>query len=149
MFTRVMRCVKHITALINKMVVIICCTHCDCMLLVRKKVLCSCRSAGVKSLKNTDSRMGKTLLLPLQTDGCLFDSLLRWLRAKEGVLGKFPRSQHPVLPHHAPRLKVPTHSDLAKSGNFRKANWKCFCLLTDESVEILAPPDTTHIERAC
>ena len=30
-----MRCVKYATALVYKMVTIICCTHCDCMLPVR------------------------------------------------------------------------------------------------------------------
>jgi len=35
-----------------------------------------------------------------------------------------------------------------KRWNFRKADWKRFCLLTDESVERLPPPDTSNIERA-
>jgi len=46
------------------------------------------------------------------------------------VLGKFPRSQH--RPYHItpPRFKVPAHSDPVKRWNFRKADWKRFCLLT-------------------
>jgi len=35
-----------------------------------------------------------------------------------------------------------------KRWNFCKADWKGFCLLTDESVERLPPPDTSNIERA-
>ena len=35
-----------------------------------------------------------------------------------------------------------------KRWNFRKADWKRFCLLTGESVEKLPPPDTPNIERA-
>ena len=35
-----------------------------------------------------------------------------------------------------------------KRWNFRKADWKRFCLLTGESVERLPPPDTPDIERA-
>ena len=35
-----------------------------------------------------------------------------------------------------------------KRCNFRKADWKRFCLLTGESVERLPPPDTLNIERA-
>jgi len=48
-----------------------------------------------------------------------------------------------------PSFKVPAHSDLVKRWNFRKADWKRFCLLTGESVERLPPPDTPDIERAC
>jgi len=40
------------------------------------------------------------------------------------------------------------HSDPVKRWNFRKAEWKRFCLLTGESVERLPPPDTPDIERA-
>jgi len=46
------------------------------------------------------------------------------------------------------RLKVPAPSDPVKRLNFRKADWKHFCFLTGETVEILPPPDTTNIERA-
>jgi len=35
-----------------------------------------------------------------------------------------------------------------KRWNFRKDNWKRFCLFTDESVERLPPPDTSNIEGA-
>jgi len=35
-----------------------------------------------------------------------------------------------------------------KRWNFHKADRKCFCLLTDESIERLPPPDTSNIERA-
>ena len=45
-------------------------------------------------------------------------------------------------------FKVPAHSDSVKRWNFRKADWKHFCLLTGESVERLLPPDTPDIERA-
>ena len=65
------------------------------------------------------------------------------------VLGKFPRSQHRPTLITPPRLKVPVHSDPVKLWNFRKADWKRFCLLTDESVERLPPPDTLNIERGC
>jgi len=47
-----------------------------------------------------------------------------------------------------PRLKVSAYSDPVKRWNFRKADWKCFCFLTSESVEGLPPPDSTHIEKA-
>jgi len=47
-----------------------------------------------------------------------------------------------------PSLKVPAHSDPVKRWNDRKAVWKCFYLLTDESVERFPPPDTSNIERA-
>jgi len=40
------------------------------------------------------------------------------------------------------------HSDPVKRCNFRKADWKRFCLLTGESVKRLPPPDTPDIERA-
>jgi len=36
-----------------------------------------------------------------------------------------------------------------KRWNFRKTDWKRFCLLTGESVEGLPPRDTPDIERAC
>jgi len=64
------------------------------------------------------------------------------------VLGKFPRSQHRPSLITPPRFKVPAHSDLVKRWNFRKADWKRFCLLTGESVERLPPPDKPDIERA-
>jgi len=63
-------------------------------------------------------------------------------------LGKFPRSQHRPSLTTPPRLKVPAHSDPVKRWNFRKADWKRFCLLTGESVERLSPLDTTNIEKA-
>jgi len=40
-----------------------------------------------------------------------------------------------------PKHKVPAHSDPVKHCNFRNADWKHFCLLTDESVERLPPPE--------
>ena len=64
------------------------------------------------------------------------------------VLGKFPRSQHRPSLIMPPKLKVPANSDPVKRWNCRKADWKCFCLLTDESVERLPPPDTSNIETA-
>jgi len=64
------------------------------------------------------------------------------------VLGKIPRSQHRPPLITPLKLKVPTHSDPVKHWNFRKADWKWFCLLTDESVERLLPPGTSNIERA-
>ena len=64
------------------------------------------------------------------------------------VIGNFPRSQHRPSLITPPKLNVPAHSDPVKQWNFRKANWKRFCLLTDESVERLPPPDTPGIERA-
>jgi len=47
----------------------------------------------------------------------------------------------------APKLKVPAHSDPMKRWNIRKADWKCFCLVTDEAVERLPPRDISNIER--
>ena len=64
------------------------------------------------------------------------------------VLGKFPRSQHRLSLITPPRLKVPAHSDPVKCWNFRKADWKHFCLLKGESVERLPPLDTPDIEKA-
>jgi len=45
------------------------------------------------------------------------------------VLGKFPRSQHRPSLITPPTLKVPANSDPVKHWNFRKADWKRFCLL--------------------
>jgi len=64
------------------------------------------------------------------------------------VLGKFPRSQHRPSLITPPRFKVPVHTDPVKRWNFRKADWKRFCLLIGESVEKLPPLDTPDIERA-
>jgi len=64
------------------------------------------------------------------------------------VLGKFQRSQHRPSLITPPRFKVPAHSGPVKRWDFRKADWKRFCLLTGESVERLPPPDTPDIERA-
>jgi len=47
-----------------------------------------------------------------------------------------------------PKLKVPAHSGPVKRWSFRKADWKRFCLLTDESAERLPPLDTSNIEMA-
>ena len=55
------------------------------------------------------------------------------------VLGKFLRSPHRPSLITPPKLKLPAHSDPVKRWNFRKADWKRFCLLTDESVERLPP----------
>jgi len=65
------------------------------------------------------------------------------------VLGKFPRSQHRPSIITPPKLKVPAYSDPVKCWNFRETDWKCFCLLTDESVARLPPLDTSNIEKAC
>ena len=61
------------------------------------------------------------------------------------VLGKLQRPQHRPPIKKPPRLKVPTHSNPVKRWNFRKADWKRFCLLTGDSVERLQPPDTPNI----
>jgi len=63
------------------------------------------------------------------------------------VQGKYPRSQHRTSLITPPKL-VPAHSDPVKRWNFRKADWKRFYLLTDESVQRLPPPDTSNIEMA-
>jgi len=68
--------------------------------------------------------------------------------ADRRVLGTFPRSQHLPSLIMPPRFKVPAHSNPVKRWNFRKADWKRFCLLTGESVKRLPPPDTPDIERA-
>jgi len=64
------------------------------------------------------------------------------------VLGKFPQSQHRPSLIMPLRLKVPAHSNPVKRWNFSKADWKRFCLLTDESLERLPPLDTSNIARA-
>jgi len=66
------------------------------------------------------------------------------------ILGKFPRSQHRPFLITPPKLKVPVQSivDPVKRYNFCKADWKRFCLLTDQSIERLLPADTSNIERA-
>ena len=64
------------------------------------------------------------------------------------VLGKFPRSQHYSSHITSPRHKVPAHSDPVKRWSFRKADWKRFCLLTDESVERSPTPAATNIKKA-
>jgi len=74
------------------------------------------------------------------------------LTAGEMCSGKVPAvtdSQHQPSLITPPRLKVPTHSDSVKRWNFRKADWKGFCLLTGESVERLLPPDRTQPFNAC
>jgi len=65
-----------------------------------------------------------------------------------GVLGTFLLSQHRPSLITPPRFKVPANSDPVKRWNFRKADWKRFCLLTGECVERLPPPDTPNIEKA-
>ena len=64
------------------------------------------------------------------------------------VLGKFPSSQHRSSLTTTPTLKVPAQIGLVKCWNFRKADWKRFHLLTDESLERLLPPNTPNIEGA-
>jgi len=64
------------------------------------------------------------------------------------VLGKFPRSQSWLSLITPPKLMVPAHSDPVKRWNFRKADWTLICLITDESVKRLPPPDTSNIEVA-
>ena len=50
---KVMRCVKYTTALVIKMItIIICCTYCDCMLPVRKKILCFLPVHRCKKVEN-------------------------------------------------------------------------------------------------
>jgi len=61
---------------------------------------------------------------------------------------KVPRSQHRPSLITPPRFKFPAHSDAVNRWNFRKADWKRFCLLTGESIMILPPPDTPDSERA-
>ena len=70
-----------------------------------------------------------------------------WLPDRR-VLGKFPMSQYRPSLITPPKLKVPAHSDPVRHWNFRKADWRHFSLLTDESVERLPPLDTLNIERA-
>ena len=65
------------------------------------------------------------------------------------VLGKFLRSQHRPFLIMPPRLIVPTNNDPMKLWNSCKAGWKCFCLLTDDSVGRLPAEDTPNIEREC
>ena len=62
------------------------------------------------------------------------------------VLGKFPQRQHRQSLTTPLKLKAPAPSDPVKRWNFRKADWKRFCLLTDESVKRLPPPETSNIE---
>ena len=64
------------------------------------------------------------------------------------VLGKFPGSQQYSSHITSPRHKVPAHSDPVKRWNFRSADWKRFCLLTDVSVDRSQLPDATNIEKA-
>jgi len=72
------------------------------------------------------------------------------------VLRKLSGSQHQPSLIMPPRFKVSACSDLVQRWNFCKADWMRFCLLTDESIERLPPPDTLNIEshtkiftRAC
>ena len=53
------------------------------------------------------------------------------------VQGKLPWSQHRPSLIMPLKLKVPAQNNLVKHWNFRKADWKRFCLLTDESIERL------------
>ena len=55
------------------------------------------------------------------------------------VLGKFPRAQRRHSLIKPPKLKVPAHGDPVKRRKLRKVDWKCFFLLTGESVERLPP----------
>jgi len=61
---------------------------------------------------------------------------------------KVPAVTTSALPHNSTKLKEPAHSDPVKRWNFRKDDWKRFCLLTGESVERLPPPDTSNIEKS-
>ena len=51
-FIKVMRCIKYKTALVYKMITIICCTHCDCMLPVRKRCLRFLPNRWCKKVEN-------------------------------------------------------------------------------------------------
>jgi len=73
-----------------------------------------------------------------RTTDCLTDVFLE----------KFSQSQHRPSLITPPRLKIPAYSNPVKCWNFHKADWKCFCLLTGDSVERLSPLDTTNIEKA-
>jgi len=70
-----------------------------------------------------------------------------WLPHRR-VLGRFPRLQYRLSLITPPGLKVPASNDQVKRWDFRKADWKRFCLLTGESVVRLPPPDTKNIEKA-
>ena len=63
------------------------------------------------------------------------------------VQGKLPQSQHRPSLITPPRLKDPAHSDPGKRLNFRKADWKHFCILTGESVPILAGIQPAELHR--
>jgi len=88
-----------------------------------------------------------TGILPVQSTKYLREFWLGQPNAGR-VLGKFPQSQHQPSLKTLPRFKVPAHSDPVKRWNFRKADWKRFCLLTSQSVKRLPPLDTPDIERA-
>jgi len=63
---------------------------------------------------------------------------------------KVPEVATSAFPHNATEAQgsCPVHSDPVKRYNFCKADWKRFCLLTDQSIERLLPADTSNIERA-
>ena len=70
------------------------------------------------------------------------------LTAGQTCSRKVPDVTTTVIPHNATEAQSPAHSNPVKRRNFRKAEWKRFCLLTDESVDKLSPQDTSNIERA-
>jgi len=72
---------------------------------------------------------------------------LREFRPGQTCPRKVPAVSTSAFPQTLPKFKVSDHSDPVKRWNFRKADWKCFCLLTDASVQRLPPPDSSNIER--
>ena len=64
------------------------------------------------------------------------------------VLGKFPRSQHRPSLITMPKLVDLVPSEPVKRWNFRKANWKHYCLFTNKSTRHLPSPYTNNVDEA-
>jgi len=73
-------------------------------------------------------------------DICCVDQDSRLLDRR--VLAKFFAITTLILFHNTiVRLIIPAYTDSVKRWNFRKADWKRFCLLAGESVANFPPPD--------
>ena len=61
---------------------------------------------------------------------------------------KVPVVTMSALPHNGTKIQGSCPQQSGEALELSQGHWKCFCLLTGESVERLPPPDTLDIERA-
>ena len=63
------------------------------------------------------------------------------------VLGKFPKSKHQPSLILTQQLIQPILSKPVQCWNFRKANWEQYCLITEETIKDLPPPDSNDVNQ--